>query len=66
MEAIETKLVTEDGLRIYDLDPQAADLWAVAGPSGVDPKTIDPDNLPTGFRWVNVREWERTAKECNS
>jgi hypothetical protein len=42
---------------VYDLDPQASELWAVAGPAGVDPRTIDPDALPAGFRWVDDAEW---------
>jgi hypothetical protein len=49
---------TKDGLTVYDLDPQAGELWAVAGPNGFDPKAIDPDNLPDGFRWVEDEEWE--------
>jgi hypothetical protein len=43
----------------YDLDPHASDLWVVAGPHGHDPATIDPDNLPDGFRWVSEDEWEK-------
>jgi hypothetical protein len=49
---------TKDGLTIYDLDPNASELWVVAGPSGYDEKAIDPDNLPEGFRWVDSDEWE--------
>ena len=52
MDALRTALVTHDGLRVYDLDPAAAELWAVAGPDGYDPATIDPDALPKGFRWI--------------
>ena len=48
---------TKDGLTIYDLDPQASELWVVAGPAGVDPNTIDTDNLQDGFRWVEAEEW---------
>ena len=55
--AITTDLRTADGLTIYDLDPQSAELWAVAGPAGVDPATIDPDSLPSGFRWLSDDEW---------
>lgn len=58
MRAIDTGKKTNDGLTVYDLDPQAAELWAVAGPGGVDPATIDPDSLPDGFRWVTSDEWE--------
>ena len=54
-----TELVTHDGLRVYDLVPLAVDLWAVAGPDGVDPATIDPDALPDGFRWLEDDEWPR-------
>lgn len=48
---------TLDGLRVYDLDPASSELWAVAGPAGIDPRTIDWDNLPAGFRWVTDAEW---------
>ena len=58
MNAVKTNYKTCDGLTIYDLDPQSSELWAVAGPDGVDPRTIDPDNLPEGFRWVESEEWE--------
>lgn len=57
-KAIVTNKTTADGLTIYDLDPQASELWAVAGPAGVDPATLDPDALPDGFRWVDSIEWE--------
>ena len=57
MTAIQTSMKTADGLAIYDLDPQAGELWAVAGPAGVDPRSIDPDSLPEGFRWVEDEEW---------
>ena len=55
--AITTDLRTADGLTVYDLDPHAAELWAVAGPAGVDPTTIDPDDIPDGFRWIDDAEW---------
>lgn len=54
---------TKDGLTVYDLDPQASELWVVAGPAGVDPKTIDTDNLPEGFRWVSSDEWEELQND---
>ena len=57
MSAKATDLVTRDGLRVYDLDPLAGDLWAVAGPDGYDPSAIDPDALPEGFRWLDGDEW---------
>jgi hypothetical protein len=55
-EVIKLAVKTNDGLRLYDLDPSASDLWVVAGPD-TDEK-IDPDDLPTGFRWVTGEEWE--------
>lgn len=58
MKAQKTDLRTADGLVVYDLDPQASELWTVAGPDGVDPTTIDPDCLPNGFRWVTEYEWQ--------
>lgn len=60
--AIQTKLTTADGLAIYDLDPHAAALWAVAGPPGFDPAKIDPDDLPDGFRWVEGVEWSAAVR----
>lgn len=48
---------TKDGLHVYDLDPNASELWAVAGPEGCDVKAVDTDNLPEGFRWVSEDEW---------
>jgi hypothetical protein len=56
MPAIATNKKTQDGLTIYDLDPRASELWAVAGPAGIDPATIDSDKLPDGFRWVDDAE----------
>jgi hypothetical protein len=55
---IEYCFTTIDGLTIYDLAPRASELWIVAGPAGYDPKAIDTDNLPDGFRWVTAEEWE--------
>lgn len=52
-----TKYKTADGLTIYDLDQNAAELWVVAGPDG-HTGVIDTDNLPDGFRWVTGEEWE--------
>lgn len=51
------KLKTADGLEIYDLDPQASELWVVAGPEGHG-GIIDPDDPPEGFRWVTEEEWQ--------
>lgn len=58
MVAIKTDLITADGLCVYDLCPNASELWTVAGPDGVDPATIDIDDLPAGFRVVTDYEWE--------
>lgn len=58
MKARMTNMRTATGLRIYDLDPLASDLWAVAGLDGFDPAMIDPDDLPPGFRWITEHEWE--------
>lgn len=49
------------GLRIYDLDPQNANLVAVIGPDGADPWTLDPDALPEGFRWCSDDDWEQAS-----
>lgn len=53
-----TNLTTADGLRVYDLDVEASELWAVAGPDGYDVESIDTDSLPDGFRWVTNEEWD--------
>ena len=61
-KTIKTDMMTYDGLRVYDLDPQSSELWVVAGPDDWTPaqlEEIDTDNLPTGFRWVDGAEWER-------
>lgn len=58
MRPEKTDLTALDGLAIYDLQPQASELWCVAGPDGFDPATIDSDILPEGFRWMSVEEWE--------
>jgi hypothetical protein len=60
--AVATNRTTTDGLTIYDLDPLSAELWAIAGPAGHDPKTIDTDDLPEGFRWVESDECEELEK----
>lgn len=49
--------MTKTTTKWYDLDPNASELWVVEGPAGVDPKSIDPDHLPEGFRWVSDEEW---------
>ena len=63
MTASKTDFITDDGLAVYDLDPQAGDLWAVAGPDGCHPASINPDALPPGFRWVDASEWSRLQEE---
>jgi hypothetical protein len=60
-----TSHVTAHGEAVYDLDPQASELWVVAGPAGIDPASIDPDDLPDGCRWVNGDEWEQMVGEDN-
>lgn len=61
-KARKTDLKTTDGDVIYDLDPDSAELWAVAGPDGHDARKIDPDDLPPGFRWVSESEYERAEQ----
>jgi hypothetical protein len=56
--AIETNIITQDGLRAYDLEPQSPELLTVAGPSGVDCCELDFLDLPAGFRRIDVDEWE--------
>jgi hypothetical protein len=62
-DAQTTDYTTADGLRIYDLDPLAGELCTVAGPDGIDPRGIDPNYLPEGFRWVFDDEWETAVTE---
>ena len=54
---------TKDGLTVYDLDPQASELWVVAGPEGYQISDIDPENLPDGFRWVSENEWQELQED---
>ncbi len=50
---------TKDGGYIYDLDPMASEIWAIWSPHKIeDPRTIDPDWLPEGCRWLDGSEWE--------
>lgn len=58
---------TADGWTIYDLFPRAEKLFAVAGPYEVDPHSIDPNDLPDGFRWIDHSEWDwaGSASEVN-
>ena len=53
-----TSMKTKDGLVVYDIDPFASELWIVAGPEGYNPDDLDPNNLPEGFRWIDIGEWE--------
>lgn len=57
-----TKYKTADGLRIYDLEPLTLDIFAVAGPDWKDPRSIDGEDLPEGFRWITNDEWEKAIK----
>ena len=57
-QAETTALRTRTGERIYDLIPLASELWAIAGPDGLDPTTVDSDDLPVGYRWLEDDEWE--------
>ena len=49
---------TADGLVIYNLDPSAGKVFAIAGPAGIDPRFIDAHNLPDCCRWITDDEWE--------
>ena len=57
-QAETTDLRTRTGEWIYDLVPLAGELWAIAGPEGLDPTTVDTDDLPAGYRWLEDDEWE--------
>lgn len=45
-----------NGLRVYDLSPKRGKSLAVVGPDGADPRTLDPENLPVGFRQVALQD----------
>jgi hypothetical protein len=64
MQEGQTMTTTNDGLHIYDLDPQASALWVVAGPAGYRVDAIDPDHLPDGFRWITAGEWEHLEEQA--
>jgi hypothetical protein len=64
-DGYKSTLTTKDGLTVYDLDPQASELWAVAGPAGFSKSDLDPDNLPDGFRWVTAEEWQELVKDVD-
>ena len=53
-----TPLRTRDDLVIYDLEPNSSALWAIAGPVGIDPRYVNPDELPSSCRWLGADEWE--------
>ena len=57
-----TPYATHNGLRIYDLDPKAGELYAVAGPDGFDPASIDPEALPDGFIWISEDMWAQAVE----
>lgn len=59
MPAIKTKLPTQDNLSVYDLNPQAPEIIAVAGPDGFNPEELDVDALPEGFRKIGKDEWQK-------
>lgn len=66
--AVKTDLVTKNGERIYDLDPLASDLWAIAGPDGLDPNTVSVtwDDLPDGYRWLSDEEWSDAVERART
>lgn len=61
-----SQMLEMSGLAIYDLDPHAGTLLAAVGPANAvdpkgdayDPKKIDADFLPSGFRLITDDEWE--------
>ena len=59
MPAVKTTLLTQDNLSVYDLDPQAPEIIAVAGPDGFNPDQIDVHSLPEGFRKIGKDEWQK-------
>lgn len=46
----------------YDLDLIVNELWIVEGPEGYDINSIDPHNLPDGFRWISEAEFNNKAE----
>ena len=51
----------EDRLRIYDLEPLSSDLRCIAGPDNLDPRFVDPEDLPTDCRWITDDEWQASV-----
>ena len=49
-------------LHIYDLDPQAPMLVAVASERLLDPRQLDTEHLPDDVRWVTDAEWEAACE----
>ena len=49
-------------LTIYHLGGPADWPYAVASERLLDPRTIDPNNLPTDVRWVTLAEWEAASE----
>ena len=72
-DAVRTDWVTANGERVYDLEPLAwdygtdglcyGDLWAIAGPDGLDPTMVDSDHLPAGYHWVESEEWAESIQD---
>jgi hypothetical protein len=56
---VKTDILTQDNLRVYNLDPKATQIVAVAGPDGHDPEKLRADHLPPGFRRIDADEWEK-------
>ncbi len=50
-------------LTIYDLEPQAPMLMAVASERLLDPRELHVEDLPDDVRWVTNAEW-KAACEC--
>ena len=51
----------DDRLRIYDLEPLSSDLRCIAGPDNLDPRFVDPEDLPTDCRWITDDEWQASV-----
>jgi len=52
-----TAMRTKDGLVIYDFDQFFSTTMALAGVEGYE-GDIDINNLPEGFKWVDISEVE--------
>ena len=51
----------DDRMRIYDLEPLSSDLRCIAGPDNLDPRFVDPEDLPTDCRWITDDEWQASV-----